>query len=471
MVPIYFHYMSVSTYGAWLATGNVVAMLGLLESGFSSVITQKMSRALGKNDMTCYAKLAGANIITAVAIALTMALIGLCIAPFVADWINVAPHDSFDIKRAYIIALIASCIAICVSLFNAFPQVWQDTKFAGMISTCTGLLAIVSLVSFLVAGMGVVSIAMSYLVRALANLVFQGLWIIRKWKRENIQPPVFSFSESRLLAKDCVFPFLSKLSNVIMGHSQSFIIAHFISPTISAVYDLTAKVCSVACGFVSQTNGSFFALFSLTLSSDDKEKMNRVFKNTTCFFMITLSMVGLYSLCFTEPIIYYWVGADKFGGLQLLFLIVISSLFFQLRSYCNNIMYTGGMINKSARLDILCAFVYIASLSILIKSTRIYAVPLASLIASLLFVVWYIKLIKRCFSLNVKILYTEFEHTMLIVIPFFGLNCFCAPDYTDLTCFIPYSIAFFITHMVVLYLTNKTFFTSLLSRICYKKKF
>ena len=29
MVPIYFHYMSVSTYGAWLATGNVVAMLGL----------------------------------------------------------------------------------------------------------------------------------------------------------------------------------------------------------------------------------------------------------------------------------------------------------------------------------------------------------------------------------------------------------------------------------------------------------
>lgn len=41
MVPIYFHYMSVSTYGAWLATGNMVAMLGLLESGFSSVITQK----------------------------------------------------------------------------------------------------------------------------------------------------------------------------------------------------------------------------------------------------------------------------------------------------------------------------------------------------------------------------------------------------------------------------------------------
>ena len=46
LVPIYFKFMSVSTYGAWLATGNVVAMLGLVESGFSSVITQKMSVAL-----------------------------------------------------------------------------------------------------------------------------------------------------------------------------------------------------------------------------------------------------------------------------------------------------------------------------------------------------------------------------------------------------------------------------------------
>ena len=42
LVPIYFKFMSISTYGAWLATGNIVAMIGLMESGFASVITQKM---------------------------------------------------------------------------------------------------------------------------------------------------------------------------------------------------------------------------------------------------------------------------------------------------------------------------------------------------------------------------------------------------------------------------------------------
>ena len=69
MVPIYFHYMSVSTYGAWLATGNVVAMLGLLESGFASVITQKLSTAIAQKDEEKFRKLAGANILTAIFLA------------------------------------------------------------------------------------------------------------------------------------------------------------------------------------------------------------------------------------------------------------------------------------------------------------------------------------------------------------------------------------------------------------------
>ena len=50
MVPLYFKFMPVSTYGAWLATGNVVAMLGLIESGFASVITQKMSVAIAEKN-------------------------------------------------------------------------------------------------------------------------------------------------------------------------------------------------------------------------------------------------------------------------------------------------------------------------------------------------------------------------------------------------------------------------------------
>ena len=33
LVPLYFKFMSISAYGAWLATGNVVGVFGLMEMG------------------------------------------------------------------------------------------------------------------------------------------------------------------------------------------------------------------------------------------------------------------------------------------------------------------------------------------------------------------------------------------------------------------------------------------------------
>lgn len=464
MVPIYFHYMSVSTYGAWLATGNMVAMLGLLESGFSSVITQKMASAIGANKKDQYARLAGANILTAVFLALAITLIGLCISPFITNWINVEETVVAEIRTAYIIALIASSIAICVSLFGAFPQVWQDTKYVGIINTCTGLFAIATLITFLIMGLGIVSIALSYLVRAIANLLCQGVWIIRKWKRDRIPTPIYSISESKSLAKDCVYPFLSKLASVLMGNSQSFIIAHFMNPVLAAVYDLSSKVCYVACGFVSQTNGSFFALFSLTLSSGDKQKINSVFRTTTQFFAMTLAIVGLYSICFTEPIINYWVGLDKYGGTRLLIVIVLAKILFQFRSYCNNILYTGGLINKSAKLDIICAIVYVGILLAIIKPTQVYAIPLATLIVSILFISWYLKLMHKCLTLDVKTLVVEFVKSMIVILPFIVVHYILNLDYHNLVIYGVYFVLFTALFISVLYIANKPFFVTLLSK-------
>lgn len=465
MVPIYFHYMSVSTYGAWLATGNVVAMLGLLESGFSSVITQKMSAAISHHDDVKYSLLAGANILTAVVMACAILVVGLAISPFITDWINADVQILSDIRSAYIIALASSCIALMASLFGAFPQVWQDTKTVGMINTLSGLAAIISLVLFLLLGFGVVSIASSYLVRALLNLSCQGIWIIRKWKQYNISKPVLSFTESVQLAKDCIYPFLSKISGILMGNTQSLIIAHFMNPTLAAVYDLTAKVCFVACGFVSQMNGSFFALFSLTLSSGDNAKIESIFKTTTHFFVLSLALVTLYSICFTEPIINYWVGLDKYGGTWLLITIVLAKVLFQIRTYCNTVLYTGGLINRSAKLDILCAVVYVVILFAIIQPAQVFAIPLATFAVSVMFISWYLILMKKHLGLNVRMMVKELGLALLYITPFIFIHYLFNIDYHNLPIYIAYFIAFTIVYCEVLYYTNKPLAKHVLTKL------
>lgn len=469
MVPIYFHYMSVSTYGAWLASGNVIAMLGLIESGFASVITQKMSVSIVNNEIVQFRKQAGANVITAFLFASVILLFGLAISPFVADWVNVDASDKGAIRIAFIVALVASCISLMVSLFGAFPQVWQDTKTIGIINTISNLVAIVSLVFFLLFGFGVVSIALSYLVRASLNLLFQGSWIIRGWRRRGFGKPLFDHHSVFYLFKACIYPFLSKLSGVFMGHSQSFIIAHFMNPALAAVYDITTKVCTVACTFVSQTNGSFFALFSLTMATKDKARINDVFKKTSSFFFFSLLAVGLYSLCFTEPIIRYWVGLDKYGGTLLLAVAVFATLISQIRSYLNNIIYTGGLINKSAKLDILCMFVYLLALFLIIKQTQVYAIPIATAVSCLLFLVWYLRIMKKDLLIDTNAIIGIAMKCLLVVLPFLVVHFVLQLDYNNIVLYGLYFILFSIVYCVVVYYTNIEIINLFIDRIRHRK--
>lgn len=468
MVPIYFYFMSVSTYGAWLATGNVVAMLGLIESGFASVITQKMSVSIINNENVQFRKQAGANIITALLFASVIFIAGIAISPFVADWVKVEPDDRGAIKYAYIIALVSSCISLMVSLFSAFPQVWQDTKAVGLIITISNLIAIGALVLFLLLGFGVVSIALSYLVRALLNLSLQGSWIIRSWHRRGLMKPLFDFSAVKDLFKACVYPFLSKLSGVLMGNSQSFIIAHFMNPTLAAVYDITTKVCGVACTFVSQTNGSFFALFSLTMATKDKNRIDDMFRKTSTFFFVTLLAVGLFSVCFSEPIIRYWVGLDKYGGTLLLIVAVIAKLISQIRSYFNNIIYTGGLINKSAKLDILCMVVYLLILFLIIKDTQVYAIPIATTISCLVFLIWYLRIMKIDLNIDTRAIIKIAFSSTAVIVPFVIVHYILDFDYNKILTYVIYFVCFSVLYCIVVYITNKEVFNLIRNKIIRK---
>ena len=289
LVPFYFQYMSLSTYGAWLASGNVVAMLGMLESGLSIVITQKLSVAYKNNDTKLFSLLAGANILSAIIISLTILFTGLIISFFVADFINADLSIKRDITVAFIIALAASTLSITSSLFGAFPQVWQDTKTVGVIGIITSIIGIISTIIYLLIGLGVIALALAYFTRALLNFICQSIWILIKWRGGNFPKPKYNLTVLFKLLKDCFYPFMSKLATVMMNNSQSFIISTFINPGMAAIYDITQKVMIVLSNFVNMTNVSFFALYSLTFASKDRIEINSLVKKIANIFMIILT--------------------------------------------------------------------------------------------------------------------------------------------------------------------------------------
>ena len=457
LVPLYFEFMQVSTYGAWLATGNVVAMLGLVESGIASVITQKMSVALAAKRDKHFIQLASANFFTGFLISISIFLLGLVFSPFIADWINADDLIHKEITIAFIISLASSSIALIVSFIGVFPQVWQDTKTTGLLSTIVNIFGVISLILYLHLGFGVVALALGYLTRSILNLLTLGIWVLLKWKVKKLPKLTFNILVIKMLLRDSFYPFLNKISNVIMGNSQSFIIAIFISPSIAALYDITSKIAIVGSNFVGMINSSFFGLFSLTFASKNKIEINNLIKRVSVFFITILFTLLLYALVFTKPFIHFWVGLDKYGGDLLLFFIVASILVTHLKKYFNNLLYTGGLIKKSAILDIMSMLLYVLSLLALVKPAGIYAIPIAISFSGIIFIGMYLKLMKKYLYIDIKSLFKIILNLMLITIPFVIIHYLLQLNLLSFFSFIIYGILFTIAYMSVLGVTNKVF--------------
>jgi len=465
LVPIYFQYMSLSTYGAWLATGNVVAMLGMVESGFSVVITQKLAVALGSKDSKQFSLLAGANILSAAIITSVLFLLGLIFSFFVADLVNASASIKQPITIAFIIALAASALSILVSLFGAFPQVWQETKIVGIIGIIVSILGIISTLIYLHAGFGVIALALGYFTRSILNLVCQGVWIFLRWKKYQYPKPQYNLTVLVELLKDCFYPFLSKISSVVMNNSQSFIIALFINPGIAAIYDITQKVTVILSNFVNMANVSLFALYSLTFASKNKIEINSLIKYVSNLFIVLLLTVLVYSAVFSKPFIHFWVGLDKYGGDTLLIFIVVAALVSQVRQFTNILLQTGGLINKSAKLDIVSMILYVLVLLVIVKPAQMYAIPIATFVSGIIFIGLYLRLLKKDLLVDINTILKISYKLLIIVVPVVLLHYVLKVNLLNIKTLTVYFLLFSLVYLRVLIITNRLFVEQLLLRI------
>ena len=82
LVPMYLKYIPQDVYGAWLATGNVLAWLTISDPGLSGVLRQRIAASYGRGDVTSIGEIisSGLMITCGVTAVLVMAGLGLGLA-------------------------------------------------------------------------------------------------------------------------------------------------------------------------------------------------------------------------------------------------------------------------------------------------------------------------------------------------------------------------------------------------------
>lgn len=390
LVPLYLKYFSIGTYGSFLSSGNIVAMLGLLEGGTSMVLTQRLSASFAKRDYQTFSKLIGSGLFISFCLTSALVIIGLLFFPFISGWVKAEPKEYTGIQYSFLLSAIGAGLSISFSNISAAFQAWLRVKTSGMINLISIPLGILTTLLGLKFGLGVVSIPLGILVKSLFGVISLLIVLFKTLVKERY--PKISIDKT-----DCVnlvrttFPvFGSMVAKSVVTNSQLLIITNVIDPVSSAVFFMTGRIFNLCESLLAPIGSSIFASISQMVAEGDGQKIKtnliKVFVIFSGFSVLILTM----SLGVNKLFVGIWVGMDKFGGEALSALLCLTMFISTRFKFLEFILFALGIFGRTVFYDLICGAIRVLLIFSLIRYLGFIAIPIAELIPTVLILGYFL---------------------------------------------------------------------------------
>jgi O-antigen/teichoic acid export membrane protein len=413
MVPLYLHYFSISTYGSWLAALNIVGLSGLLESGFSGVITQKMSYAYSNSDYLMFRKFATTNIVFAIVTGFISFIIFFFLTDLIPTWLKVDNKDIANFKLALFFLAASSSINLIVNLIGAFPQVWQLTFYNGIINVISVIIGIGVILLCLVNNYSVASIGIGFFAKSLVALLLNSFNNYLIWRRLKISKLVFDkFNFFETVKTTSLFLF-SKIASLLISNSQNVIITTLVSPAFTAMYDFTTKLISTLKILINIMGSSVFGSLTAISASKNQNLYSASLQKVFLIFNVLFYGAAMISFVFSEAVIRLWVGESFFISKMVLVVAIAASFFAERRYLMIWILIGVGEYKKTPLLDLLFSVVFLFLTIVFVKWLGIFGIPITLLLTSLIFAFAYDNLVGQISGVNTKSFYTTGYQTLI----------------------------------------------------------
>jgi O-antigen/teichoic acid export membrane protein len=456
LLPLYLRYFTLETYGSYLSSGNIVAMLGVLEGGMGLVLTQNLSKISAKKDFKLFTQAIGSGMIISLVALILIIFIAALLTPFIPQWVKSLPEETNNIRIAFMLSAFATGFSfIYVNISTAF-QAWLKVEVPGIANLISVIIGIGTTILGLVYGMGISSIPLGLLSKSVTGtgILYTCLFVELKKK----QYPKISFDKMvfRDLLKSCIPMFSGSLFKSLVDNSQLLIITNYISPRISAIFVLTGKVFQV-CGIILAPIGSsIFSSVAHIVGLHDYKKLKKNIVGIYVVFTSIATIIIATGLSLNHSFISLWLGEDKFGGITLSVLLAITAFFESKFLFLNFNLYAFGIFGKTVLIDIGSAIVRLIIIFAFIKTGGVIIIPIAQLMVQFfIYSVFVNYLMKKSLSLNNK---ESFEFIITGMLSFiFSIFMACLCEY-----YIPKPSNWFILVLYAIILTLTLFLIQLI---------
>jgi O-antigen/teichoic acid export membrane protein len=401
-LPLYLHYIGSHSYGLWLASSGIVGMLGLVNFGVGSMITQRVSVAYAQQNFQMAATYFINGAVIYFGICLLILISGIIVSSYLPTILKLEGNDIETIRQCFIIALLAMAIATFNEYLRSFSQALlrpvvsvialSGGKILGLILSLWmlfndfGLWAIPMGILFSESCILIVNLFYSFfLFNALKSRVFINKNIIQEYLR----------TSPALLG--------ARAGQTIPQESEPLLITMFFTPELTTIYMIARRAADIVFNLLSQVVGSTFGTFSHLAGNATPEKISRVAYGLLSLIAL-LGLVGFsVYILMNEEFIKLWVGKEFVPSPIVISLLgigfftrIIRSMAWQLLNGVGDFVYASLCVSSEG-------IVRLGLIVMLLPVLGIVAMPIALIISCSLSFVFFMRRMGNKIYSNVEI--------------------------------------------------------------------
>jgi O-antigen/teichoic acid export membrane protein len=374
LFPIYMRLIGKDTLGVWVATSSILSWMTLVDPGVGEVLQQKIAELRGKRqsktekddlplataddkieayeEQSEIGRSIGSGFIASAIILLISIIIGLVCFFAAGTLIDKNIEKYPNLSLALLITIISTGMQLVSFTVSGINQGLHNSAHVAISSLTANFLFLIVNLVFLYMGLGVMSIALANLFRALYINGFNFISLLQLLKREKT-PIQYRTSHFKKFIRIFSFTSASKIISGLAGGIDMLVLARFIPPASITLYELNKRPINQANSLIGRHSVALMPLVSHAKGIGDKAFIvNLIYKQFKIYVYIALFAAFMFVINYRDLLI-LWAGNDTFLGYPILLLLSIYSFTGLVSYFMSNMGYALGDIKFNSKFYII----------------------------------------------------------------------------------------------------------------------
>lgn len=351
MVPLYVRHIPLDLYGAWLASGNILAWAVLLDPGIAALVQQRCAQHFGAGQNEQVAETFTAGLLATSLLAAGLALTGAIFHSHLGAILNVESRIiEGGVGQAFLLALIGSVMTFVSHTTTAFGAGLQSRIAAGLIPSLAWAMSLALTAVLLMQGWGVVSLGWAAIAQGVFRIVGTSGYAWYRW-RDLAVPIRFNTAGLRSFASLSGDTFLSRLTAQLFNSCEGFLFTRIVGPDAAASFLLIKRGPDVARMLLERPIAA--ALPAISSMAGDERARAAIVSIITRFLRLALWSHLLFVAAFVvlhRHFIGLWIGAQFWQGHIINGVIVLGASSAALCAMLHQLAYGLGAVSRSSRI-------------------------------------------------------------------------------------------------------------------------